>query len=59
VLVIAGIPLSARLPTDVGLTGERLRLTVSDVTPERVTLQLDRVVTPRLNLRRRRPTACG
>jgi hypothetical protein len=44
--VIAGIPLSAQLPTDLGLTGETLRLTVSDVTPERVTVQLDQVVNP-------------
>jgi Flagellar hook-length control protein FliK len=41
VLVIAGIPLSAQLPAAVGATGETLRLTVAEVTPERVTLQLD------------------
>jgi hypothetical protein len=46
VLVIAGIPLSAQLPAEVGKTGETLRLTVSDVTPERVTLQLDQLVNP-------------
>ena len=46
VLVIAGIPLSAQLPRDVGATGETLRLTVSDVTPDRVTLQLDQVLNP-------------
>jgi hypothetical protein len=46
VLVIAGIPLSAQLPEAIGRTGETLRLTVSDVTPERVTLQLDQVVNP-------------
>jgi hypothetical protein len=46
VLVIAGIPLSALLPADVGKTGDTLRLTVSDVTPERVTLQLDQLVNP-------------
>lgn len=46
VLVIAGIPLSAQLPRDVGATGETLRLTVSEVTPDRVTLQLDQVLNP-------------
>jgi hypothetical protein len=46
VLVIAGIPLSAQLPEAVGKAGETLRLTVSDVSPERVTLQLDQVVNP-------------
>jgi hypothetical protein len=46
VLVIAGIPLSAQLPEDVGLTGETLRLTVSDVTADRVTMRLDQVVNP-------------
>jgi hypothetical protein len=44
VLVIAGIPLTAELPREVGKTGETLRLAVSDVTPERVTLQLEQVV---------------
>lgn len=44
VLVIAGIPLTAELPTEVGKAGETLRLAVSDVTPERVTLQLEQVV---------------
>jgi hypothetical protein len=46
VLVIAGVPLSAQLPEEVGRTGETLRLTVSDVTAERVTLRLDQVVNP-------------
>ena len=41
VLVIAGVPLSAQLPEEVGAAGETLRLTVREVTPERVTLQLD------------------
>jgi hypothetical protein len=44
VLVIAGIPLAAQLPRDVGAKGETLRLNVSEVTPERVTLQLDQAV---------------
>ena len=46
VLVIAGIPLTAQLPAEIGRTGETLRLSVSDVTPERVTLQLEQVVPP-------------
>jgi hypothetical protein len=46
VLVIAGIPLTAQLPPEVGRTGETLRLSVSDVTPERVTLQLEQVIPP-------------
>jgi hypothetical protein len=46
VLVIAGIPLTAQLPAEIGRTGETLRLSVSDVTPERVTLQLEQVVAP-------------
>jgi hypothetical protein len=46
VLVIAGIPLTAQLPRDVGATGETLRLIVSDVTPDRVSLQLDHVLSP-------------
>ena len=46
VLVIAGVPLSAQLPEAVGLTGETLRLSVTDVTPDRVTLRLDQVVNP-------------
>jgi hypothetical protein len=46
VLVIAGIPLSAQLPAEIGKTGDTLRLTVSDVTPDRVTLQLDQVLNP-------------
>ena len=44
VLVIAGIPLTAQLPEEVGRAGETLRLSVSDVTPERVTLQLEQVI---------------
>jgi flagellar biosynthesis protein len=44
VLVIAGIPLTAQLPSEVGATGETLRLSVSEVTPERVTLQLEQAV---------------
>jgi hypothetical protein len=44
VLVIAGIPLTAQLPEEIGKAGETLRLSVSDVTPERVTLQLEQVV---------------
>ena len=44
VLVIAGIPLTAQLPTEIGKAGETLRLSVADVTPERVTLQLEQVV---------------
>jgi hypothetical protein len=46
VLVIAGIPLTAQLPEEIGRTGETLRLSVADVTPERVTLQLEQVVAP-------------
>lgn len=46
VLVIAGIPLTAELPKEVGRAGETLRLAVADVTPERVTLQLEQVVPP-------------
>jgi hypothetical protein len=46
VLVIAGIPLTAQLPPEIGRTGETLRLSVADVTPERVTLQLEQVVPP-------------
>jgi hypothetical protein len=46
VLVIAGVPLAAQLPAEIGKTGETLRLSVTDVTPERVTLQLDQVVNP-------------
>jgi hypothetical protein len=46
VLVIAGVPLTATLPEEIGRTGETLRLSVSDVTPERVTLKLDEVVNP-------------
>jgi hypothetical protein len=46
VLVIAGIPLSAELPKEIGKTGETLRLAVSDVTPERVMLQLEQVIPP-------------
>jgi hypothetical protein len=46
VLVIAGIPLTAQLPEEVGRAGETLRLSVSDVTPERVTLHLEQVIPP-------------
>jgi len=46
VLVIAGVPLTAQLPPEIGKTGETLRLMVSDVTPERVTLQLEQVLPP-------------
>jgi hypothetical protein len=44
VLVIAGIPLTAQLPEEVGRAGDTLRLRVSDVTPERVTLQLEQAI---------------
>jgi hypothetical protein len=44
VLVIAGVPLTAQLPEEVGAAGETLRLTVREVTAERVTLQLDQAV---------------
>jgi hypothetical protein len=44
VLVIAGVPLQAQLPEQVGATGETLRLSVQEVTPERVTLHLEQVV---------------
>jgi len=44
VLVIAGIPLTAQLPEEVGRAGDTLRLSVGDVTPERVTLQLEQVI---------------
>jgi acetolactate synthase small subunit len=44
VLVIAGIPLTAQLPDEVGRTADTVRLSVSDVTPERVTLQLEQVI---------------
>jgi len=46
VLVIAGVPLTAQLPAEIGKAGETLRLMVSEVTPERVTLQLDQVIPP-------------
>ena len=46
VLVIAGVPLTATLPEEIGKAGETLRLSVADVTPERVTLRLDAVVNP-------------
>jgi hypothetical protein len=46
VLVIAGVPLTAQLPEEIGRAGETLRLSVSDVTPERVTLQLEQVIPP-------------
>jgi hypothetical protein len=40
VLVLAGVPLTAQLPAEVQ-AGATLRLKVHEVTPERVTLQLD------------------
>ncbi|HET6549714.1 MAG TPA: hypothetical protein VFG79_14710 [Solirubrobacter sp.] len=40
VLVIAGIPVSAQVPPDVQ-AGATLKLRVQEVTPERVTLQID------------------
>jgi hypothetical protein len=40
VLVLAGVPLTAQLPEEVQ-AGATLRLKVREVTPERVTLQLD------------------
>jgi hypothetical protein len=40
VLVLAGVPLTAQLPDDVQ-AGATLRLKVTEVTPERVTMQLD------------------
>jgi hypothetical protein len=40
VLVLAGIPITAQVPDDVQ-SGEKLRLKVREVTPERVTLQLE------------------
>jgi hypothetical protein len=46
VLVIAGVPLTAQLPAEIGKAGETLRLMVSEVTPERVTLHLDQVIPP-------------
>jgi hypothetical protein len=46
VLVIAGVPLSAQMPKEIGKTGETLRLKVTEVTPERVMLQLDQVLAP-------------
>jgi hypothetical protein len=46
VLVIAGIPLTAQLPEEVGRAGETLRLSVTDVTPERVTLHLEQIIPP-------------
>src|SRR5215208_915098 len=46
VLVIAGVPLAAQLPAEIGKTGETLRLSVTDVTPDRVTMHLDQVVNP-------------
>jgi hypothetical protein len=41
VLVLAGIPLTARVPPEVR-AGETLRLKVQQVTAERITLQIDR-----------------
>lgn len=46
VLVIAGIPLTAQLPEEIGAAGETLRLSVADVTPERVELRLEQVLAP-------------
>lgn len=40
VLVLAGVPLTAHLPEEVE-AGETLRLTVSEVSPERVTMKLE------------------
>ena len=40
VLVLAGIPLTAQLPEEVA-AGETLKLTVTDVTAERVTMRLE------------------
>src|SRR6188472_3776241 len=40
VLVLAGVPLRASLPDEVK-AGETLRLTVSEVSPERIVLRLD------------------
>jgi hypothetical protein len=45
VLVLGGIPLTAQLPEAVR-AGETLRLKVADVTPERVTLQLEPPLAP-------------
>jgi hypothetical protein len=45
VLVLAGVPLTAKVPEEVQ-TGETLRLKVQEVTPERVTLRLDPVAPP-------------
>jgi hypothetical protein len=44
--VTGGQPAQRPAPEDVGLTGETLRPTVSDVMPHRVTRQLDQVVNP-------------
>lgn len=40
VLVLGGVPLTATLPDEVG-AGETLKLTVAEVTPERVTLRME------------------
>jgi hypothetical protein len=40
VIVLAGVPLQARVPDEV-VQGETLRLRVREVTPERVTLQME------------------
>jgi hypothetical protein len=45
VLVLAGVPLTAEVPADVE-NGTTLRLKVREVTPERVTLQIDPQVVP-------------
>ena len=48
VLVLAGVPLTAELPKEVA-SGETLRLTVSEVTAERVTLRLEQPPPPLAN----------
>jgi hypothetical protein len=45
VIVLAGIPLTAQVPDDVE-NGATLRLKVREVTPERVTLQIDQQTPP-------------
>ena len=45
VIVLAGVPLTAEVPPDVE-NGATLRLKVHEVTPERVTLQIDPQATP-------------
>ena len=58
-LVLAGVPLTAQLPEEIGKAGETLRLKRHEVTPERVTLQIDEVPTPAASRRRRRPNGRG